>query len=63
MPDWKTNRAFSFLETQALRLYNRLFRGLSVTSTHSLDVEVDDLLAFLAEDVGDGLLHLLHGDA
>ena len=51
------------LETQALRLYNRLFHGLSVTGTHGLDVEVNDLLAFLAKDVGDGLFHLLHGDA
>ena len=64
MPDWENQSGiFLFLETQALRLYNRLFRGLGVTSTHGLNVKVDDLLAFLAEDVGNGLLDLLHGDA
>ena len=59
MPDRKTSRAFVCRDA----IYRVLFRCLGITSTHGLDVEVDDLLAFLAEDVGYGLLHLLHGDA
>ena len=57
MPDWRFQSGIFSFQLQGL------FRCLLVTGTHGLDVEVDDLLAFLAEDVSDSLLHLLHRDA
>ena len=58
MPDWKNQSGIFRCQRQGL-----FCSRLGETSAHSLDVEVDNLLAFLAEDVGDGLLDLLHGDA